>query len=387
MEFDAQSEQADRFVAALQESLLRESVTAWPADNDDDRCMKLAHRDVSEMQNGATVVSAPLTAHNGFTNGAWICIFEKDQNHLRRITRFSEIISPFLADALDCSLRASASPIRRLTAQTREFAKGKMAKIIAAAMLLFVLMMAVPIPHRIDCPCVLQPAAKRFAVAPHDGILEESFAQPGDLVTAGQVIARMDDHELQLELSDLIAERERAIKKRDVNRTLADAAGTRIAELEVEQLNVKIKLLRYRLQNLEIKSAADGIVLQGDLQDAKGAPVRMGDVLMEIAPLDELKLEIDVRERDISYIRSGQKTAIALDGNPLDRIFGQVDRIRPVSEVRDNQNIFVTELTIENQNQMLRPGMRGRAKISEGLRPLGWVLFHHAWEKAYAVWR
>ena len=60
-----------------------------------------------------------------------------------------------------------------------------------------------------------------------------------------------------------------------------------------------------RLENLEIKSETNGIVLQGDLEDARGAPVRRGDVLMEISPLKQLTLEVDVPESDIAYLEVG----------------------------------------------------------------------------------
>ena len=37
--------------------------------------------------------------------------------------------------------------------------------------------------------------------APYDGALEKSLVKPGDLVSEGQVLARMDEREISLELS------------------------------------------------------------------------------------------------------------------------------------------------------------------------------------------
>ena len=256
-----------------------------------------------------------------------------------------------------------------------------------AAFAIVALVMMIPVSHRVACDCQLQPTVRRFAVAPHDGILLESFVKPGDLVTAGQVIAKMDDRELILQMSDLHAQRETAKKKRDVNRSARDAAATQISELEIEQLNAKIDLVNFKKKNLEIKSTVDGIVLQGELEDAEGAPVRTGDVLIEVAPLDALRMELNVPESDIAYIDVEQEATVVLDGAPFEPIDGKIELIRPASEVRDNKNVFVSEIEIDNSARLLRPGMQGRAKITAGSRSLGWVLFHRPAERVYKIFR
>jgi multidrug resistance efflux pump len=247
--------------------------------------------------------------------------------------------------------------------------------------------MLIPITHRVACDCQLQPTVRQFAVAPHDGILLESLVKPGDLVTSGQLLARMDDRELRLELSDLVAQKETALKKRDVSRSARDASETQIAELKIEQLNAQIELIEFKKANLEIKSVVAGIVLQGDLEDALGAPVRTGDVLIEIAPLDKLKLELAVSESDVAYVRPEQAATIVLEGAPFEALKGQVELVRPMSEVRDSKNVFVSEVPIDNDQKLLRPGMQGRAKINAGTRPLGWVLFHRPAERVYSIIR
>ena len=51
-----------------------------------------------------------------------------------------------------------------------------------------------------------------------------------------------------------------------------------------------------------------------------------------------------------------------------------------IAEQRQAENVFVGEVRIQ-PNELLRPGMRGRAKIESAKRPLFWVLFHRAWDK------
>ncbi len=385
-DIDESGGQSQLIESVLNETLVRNSVTVLPDNSGNDRSMKLAHRKFIETNPNLRIVTAPLITTSGKILGAWLCVLPSNQNSEKAI-RFAKVASRFLADALDVSARATAGPIKRLKHVTHKWALGKAGRITTLSIIAVFLLLAIPMPHRVDCPGVLQPTERRFAIAPHDGILMEAFVKTGDLVSRNQPVARMDDRELILELSDLTAQRESAAKKRDVNRSTRDAAATKISEFEIAQLNAKIELAQMRLENLIIKSETNGIVLRGDLEDVRGAPVRRGDVLMEISPLEELKLEVDVPESDVAYLEVGQATTIVLDGNPFAPVSACIQSIHPMSEVRNNVNVFVAEASIQNAGQRLKPGMQGRAKISIGLRPVGWILFHRPVEKVFALLR
>jgi biotin carboxyl carrier protein len=387
LEVDLGGKQAKLLQSALNETLIRGSETTLPAIDGDDRAMKLAHQGLLESHPNCRLVSSPLKTSCGKTIGAWICVLPDDAEHQGRLLRFAKVASSYLADGLAVNRKASLGAASRLKSQTVEFCKGKVGRVVLGCAIAVAFAMLIPITHRVACDCQLQPTVRQFAVAPHDGILLESLVKPGDLVTSGQLLARMDDRELRLELSDLVAQKETALKKRDVSRSARDASETQIAELKIEQLNAQIELIEFKKANLEIKSVVAGIVLQGDLEDALGAPVRTGDVLIEIAPLDKLKLELAVSESDVAYVRPEQAATIVLEGAPFEALKGQVELVRPMSEVRDSKNVFVSEVPIDNDQKLLRPGMQGRAKINAGTRPLGWVLFHRPAERVYSIIR
>jgi multidrug efflux pump subunit AcrA (membrane-fusion protein) len=384
---DLGGKQASLIQRALNETLVRDSTTTLPAIEGDDRSMKLAHQRLIQSYPNSRIVSAPLKTRAGKTMGAWVGVLPDRVDQHDRATRFFNTTGPHLADALLANQNATAGVLSRIKQQSLRFAGGKVGRLVAAAGLLLALAMMIPIPHRVACDCELQPSVRRFAVAPLDGILLESFVSTGDLVSKGQVIAQMDDRELILELADLVAERDTATKKRDVSRSSGDAAATQIAELEVQQLNARIELLKFKKDSLRIASPIDGIVLQSDLEDAQGAPLRTGNVLTEIAPLDSLRLELSVFEPDVSYIQPQQSATIVLDGAPFDTLTGKIELIRPESEIRNNRNVFVSEIGIDNQDQLLRPGMQGQAKIAAGNKSLGWILFHRPIERVFSIFR
>ena len=111
----------------------------------------------------------------------------------------------------------------------------------------------------------------------------------------------------------------------------------------------------------------------------------MGQTLFEVAPLDDMVVEISVPQREITHLQEGQKVRVRLDAFPGRTWHVQLTNIQPRSEVRDQQNVFIGDGTLENADQQFRPGMNGRAKIVTSRRSLGWILFHKPWE-AFVMW-
>jgi multidrug efflux pump subunit AcrA (membrane-fusion protein) len=90
-------------------------------------------------------------------------------------------------------------------------------------------------------------------------------------------------------------------------------------------------------------------------------------------------IEISIAEDDITYIKPGMETRIRFNAFPRTNWHERISRIRPKSEIRFQQNVFIGELVFNNDIGLLRPGMRGNAAIRSGSRPLGWVLLHKPW--------
>ena len=286
-----------------------------------------------------------------------------------------------MANALKTAKNNRVRPLQKLCNWlTQDHGRWRL-KIAAAIIAAGFLVMLIPLKYKVSCECELQPQSRRFAVAPYDGVLQDTFVKPGDVVQENQMLARMDDRELQWELSGLLADRDRAAKKRDTSLSEHDVPSAQMEQLEFDRLELKTRLLNHRMENLEIRSATDGIVLEGDLEGAKGAPVKIGEPLFEIAALDELRLEVAVPEEELTHVDTGMTVRVKLDGLGTKTVLGTIQRVRPRGEIRSNDNVFVAEVTLANADGTLRPGMNGRAKIISRRHTLAWILFHHAWER------
>ena len=73
---------------------------------------------------------------------------------------------------------------------------------------------------------------------------------------------------------------------------------------------------------------------------------------------------------------AGQAVTIRLDAFPLRTFHGTVSRISPRAETREEENVFVAEVKLDNIKNLLRPGMVGRGRVWTGWSPCGWNLLH-----------
>jgi len=239
----------------------------------------------------------------------------------------------------------------------------------------------VPVPHRLSAPLHLVPESRRVVTAPFDGVLAESLVERGAKVAAGQTLARLEDQALRLEHERLSAEAERALRERDMAVSLGQATQAELKRLEYERARLAAEVIADRLARVEVVSPIDGVVTTDELDQAVGAPLRAGDPLFEVAPLDRLTGEIALPAKSIAYLPEQAEAILYLDAFPGWELALPIDRISPKATVEDGVNVFVLETRLDNGEGRLLPGLRGEAVIDAGREPLGWVLFHEAWER------
>ena len=200
---------------------------------------------------------------------------------------------------------------------------------IAAAVLTVAVVLILPWPHTVSVRCRLEPVQRRFVAVPFAGTLERSLVLPGDQVAPGQILALLDGRELRWELSGLDAEYSRTEKQQGVAVVRQESAAAQLAQLELQRIDLKRKLVAHRMANLEVRSPLAGIVVSGDLSKAQHAPVETGQTLFEVAPLDAMVAELAVGEANVAYVQPGQETRLTFDAWPRDTWTGPIALLRP----------------------------------------------------------
>jgi biotin carboxyl carrier protein len=374
-DLNLQAEMPQAVQGALVEAMRGGDWTVWPSDKGPCEGLLPAHARLSAVSGEGRVCSAPLRSSDGGVAGAWVFWGLETSDARRRAERLARVAAAPLGVSLQLLKHGQVNPVRRLIRKWRLFERKSFWITMAAIVLLCLSFW----PYRIGCDCVIEPVKKRYVVAPFAGVFEKSLVRPGNVVEANQRLAQMDGRELRMELAGVVADYHRARKSRDVNVAAGKTAAAQIDALEMQCQDQKRQLLESRIKNLDIKSPEAGIVVTGDLERSEGAPVTAGQALYEIAPLDRMIVEIEVRDEDVAHVEVGQKVAVKLDAYPGAVWNGTIEKIHPRSEIRESQNVFIAEVRLGKGDEVLRPGMKGSATITTSSHALLWILLHKAW--------
>ncbi|UCF18262.1 MAG: efflux RND transporter periplasmic adaptor subunit [Gemmatimonadota bacterium] len=234
------------------------------------------------------------------------------------------------------------------------------------------------------------------------GRLEFLGVDEGDVVEAGQVIARLEAEDYAAALAqreaDLAtaraglaeAEAERDQLVRDVARAkdllargLASNQETEqleaqlaTAEARVERLRATVAaadagvgVARANLENTEIRAPFSGTILRKDAEVGEVvAPVATGSGLtrgavVTMADFETLEVEVDVNEAYIARIHHGQPARITLDAYPAVDFPGRVRQIVPTAD-RQKATVLV-KVSFAERDERILPEMSATVEFLE----------------------
>lgn len=368
--------------SAMREAIALDQTMVWPGQKTMVREVVVSanHDDLLHSYQAGRLVVLPLHHEASGTTGAVALLWPVGAPETNRKTYLLlEACRPHLGALVGYLKRAKPGGIR---GALRRFWRGSRAKRIVtiSAAVLGVLSMLLPFTYRVAADCILQPTTRRTVAAPFENRLYRTYAKPGDEVEAGQILAELDGREIRVALAEAIAARSAAFKKRDDAMVSGQPAMVQMTQLEAERLSLEAERLQFRNDNLMIRSPVDGVVLTGDLERSEGVPVTSGQKLFEVAPLDEMLMEIAIPETEVRHVTVGDTVELRLESDGAGERNSTLSSLYPVSEIQDGRNVFVGEALLPNPDGNLRPGMKGSARIETGRRALGWILFHRIYE-------
>ncbi len=272
---------------------------------------------------------------------------------------------------------------------------------------------AIPADFNIESQGVVVPRVRREVFAAEPGDIREVKVEHGMHVKQGDVLAVMQNTELEIRLQQIRgqltdAEVELAIKEAQLgDRDLTDSEriqlGGKLASLRKLQssLRSEIELLQDRKQRLTIRSPIDGIVLTWDPVDRlTDRPVQPGNRLLTVAEDGaedgadwtlELKLKEDRSGHVLRTWRESSPDApppveYILATQPEHKFHGHIETIAGRAEITETDGSFVkVAVGIDPAESVpLRSGAEVRAHIHCGRRPIGYVWFHELIEFVYS---
>jgi multidrug efflux pump subunit AcrA (membrane-fusion protein) len=239
--------------------------------------------------------------------------------------------------------------------------------------------------YRVDAPFTFEAATRQIVPAPFEGEVDSVEAKLGDKVNAGAVLATLKTLPLRRKLDQARAGLYEHLKQADAARSDKKWADAQMAAAQARQFQEQIALLTEQIEQATIKARIDGTVIRGGLDRFVGSSVEKGQVLFEIAPLEDLRAELLIPEDQVADLqaamRAGKVRAVLSAGAYPDRpIEAVMERVLPLAEKIDGKVVFRARAVIagEPQSRMtgrewIRPGMEGAAHVSLGRRNLAWI--------------
>jgi multidrug resistance efflux pump len=235
----------------------------------------------------------------------------------------------------------------------------------------------IPIRYRVDSPMILRTDDVTYITAPFDGYIDTVEFRAGDIIPANKPLLSLDKRDLLLEESGLLAEKNRQQREIEKARASGELADMCIAQARYDQITAKLDINHYKLDQASILAPYEGVVIEGDLLEKTGSPVKQGEILLKIGRIKDIYAEAKVSEAEIQNIAVGSYGQIALASRPQDQLDVFVKLIEPSAVVGQKGNIFLVRCSFKNMIPgWLRPGMTGVSKINSGNRTLLWIVSH-----------
>jgi multidrug resistance efflux pump len=340
------------------------------------------------------VIALHLTGSDSFSAALAILVSIKPsrQSAVLQILHWGESWLQLLIQQQACKPHGTVQDDVRengsLTARARHIVAGwskRSRGMVAAALVLGLFILLVPGTYRVTAPASLEGSVQRAIVAPFDGFILHAHARAGENVAVGQVIAELDSKELLLEQQRYSAERDEYNRQYRQALSDRDMAQSHIFKSQVSQAEAQLRLLEKKIQRSSLLAPLQGVIIKGDLSRSLGATVEKGEVLFEVAPLDEYRLVILVDEQQVIDVQPGLQGELTLKALPDNKLAFTVQQVSPVFEENASGIAYRVEAGFNEANPSLRPGMQGIAKISIDQRSYLWIFLHELID-AISLW-
>ena len=367
---------------AMDEAIEQGTTIVYPTPAGKHAAITLAHA-LLARSHGGSVCSIPL-ALNGRAFGAMtlqrIDSAAPDRDELAACEHLACLVGPVLDLKRDKERPWHALARERLrTGWQRLKAPGsvRLKAAVYGTLLALGVLLLLPVDYHVRAPARLEGSIQRVLAAPVDGFLQRTYVRPGDTVTAGQVLVELAERDLELERRKREGELAQYENTSIAAMARADRAQFAINRAKALEAQAQLDLVREQLSRSRLQAPFDGVVIKGDLTQSLGAPVKRGETLLTIAPAREFRLMVEVDERDVAHVASGQQGKLALAALPGRTLAFHVERVTPVATARDGRNFFEVVATLDDAAASeLRPGLEGVARINAGDQTLAWIWTH-----------
>lgn len=354
----------------MDEAIDQRAPILWPDDDAETPMSTHAARALGHAHGAGHVYTVPLYAGGLFVGAL---VFERDaaspfsQRDLDILEAVTTVLAPVLEEKRRNDrwlvTKASDALVRQLGAMIGPGHLGRKVA-VAGALALVAFFSFATTEFEISADARVVGQVEREVAPGFDGIIAEVPVVAGDRVAAGDLLVRLDDRDLALERLRLLTERQSHQLQYDEAVAARDRAEMRIRRNRIAQAETRIELIDARIARTRLTAPFDALIISGDLDQSLGTAVSRGETLMTLAPADAYEVKLQVEERHIDAVASGQSGALRVTALPERSFPITIDRITPVASYGEGLTTFVVDARLDAPAPELHPGMEGVGRIA-----------------------
>ncbi len=201
-------------------------------------------------------------------------------------------------------------------------------------------------------------------VAKVGGVVQELLAEEGRYVKEGDVLAKLDDEKIAVQLAQAQAtlSKLKSTYERNINLHEQKLISTEVfqqSKYDYEQAKATYDLAELDYKYASIRTPISGVVAERLIK--VGNMVLPNQPVFRVAGLNPLIAILHIPERQLGKLRVGQPTQMIIDAMASATVEGRIKRISPVVDPATG----TIKVTIEARDPSgrLRPGMFARVQI------------------------
>jgi putative peptide zinc metalloprotease protein len=258
---------------------------------------------------------------------------------------------------------------------------------------LVLLFLLPPFSSKVTTELVLEPGRDVRVRALVDGRVQRVFVREGDQVRAGQMLAVLENPDINADVQSLTQQLALASSNLRNNQDRSDFSHAAQVVRDRGRLEERLSVAQKRAQELEIRAPIDGVVVTSNVDQEAGQYLSAGDEFARVVDRSTMKARILVQDRELPDVQAGAPAKVKVLPFPYRTYSGHVDKILPAAALdhpvakteklerlgQELANFVAVEMVIPNPDGSLREGMTGKAKIAGARRSLAWQVGQATW--------
>ena len=223
--------------------------------------------------------------------------------------------------------------------------------------------------HFLELQASVQTKENIVLNAEFGGVLQQVFVTEGQSVTKGQTLGKIEDGGLSSQLAQM--ETQAALAKTTFERQQNlwnQKIGSEIQFLQAKtNYNAQLKAvaqMKSQLAKTIIRAPFTGTI--DDIITEKGSVVGPGTPIMRIVSLNNMYLEAEVPEKNISTIKKGSEVIVEFPilGESLNTKISQVSNY-----INPENRSFNIQIAVPNKNGKIKPNLTSKIQIKDYSNP------------------